>query len=80
MQRDRILIVEDDTFLRDGLMELLERENYQPVAADSLQSARSMLAEADYSLILLDVMLPDGTGFDFCSELREKGFFAPKEG
>ena len=77
MQRDRILIVEDDTFLRDGLMELLERENYQPVAADSLQSARSMLAEADYSLILLDVMLPDGTGFDFCSELREKGFFAP---
>lgn len=77
MQRDRILIVEDDAFLRDGLMELLERENYLPAAADSLQSARSMLAEADYSLILLDVMLPDGTGFDFCSELREKGFFAP---
>ena len=77
MQRDRILIVEDDTFLRDGLMELLERENYLPAAADSLQSARSLLAEADYSLILLDVMLPDGTGFDFCSELREKGVSAP---
>ena len=77
MQRDRILIVEDDAFLRDGLMELLERENYLPAAADSLQSARLMLAETDYSLILLDVMLPDGTGFDFCAELRENGFSAP---
>ncbi|MBQ6163201.1 MAG: response regulator transcription factor [Clostridia bacterium] len=77
MQRDRILIVEDDAFLRDGLMELLERENYLPAAADSLQFARSLLAEADYSLILLDVMLPDGMGFDFCSELRESGFSAP---
>ena len=36
MQRDRILIVEDDAFLRDGLMELLERENYLPAAAGRL--------------------------------------------
>ena len=77
MQRDKILIVEDDAFLRDGLMELLERENYLPAAADSLQSARLLMGEADYSLILLDVTLPDGTGFDFCSELRKKGFSAP---
>ena len=77
MRRDRILIVEDDAFLRDGLMELLERESYLPAAADSLRSARWLLAESDYSLILLDVMLPDGTGFDFCSELRENGFSAP---
>ena len=77
MSKKRIMIVEDDAFLRDGLMELLERENYLPAAADSLQFARSLLAEADYSLILLDVMLPDGMGFDFCSELRESGFSAP---
>ena len=77
MQQDKILIVEDDAFLRDGLVELLERENYLPAAADSLQSARTLLAEADYSLILLDVMLPDGTGFDFCTELRANGFSAP---
>ncbi|MBQ6419516.1 MAG: response regulator transcription factor [Clostridia bacterium] len=77
MQRDKILIVEDDAFLRDGLVELLERESYLPAAADSLQSARTLLIETDFSLILLDVMLPDGTGFNFCAELRENGFSAP---
>ena len=77
MPQERILIVEDDAFLRDGLTELLARENYLPAAADSLQSARALLTETDYSLILLDVMLPDGTGFDFCTELRANGFFAP---
>lgn len=77
MRQDKILIVEDDAFLRDGLMELLERENYLPAVADSLQSAQSLLTETDFSLILLDVMLPDGTGFDFCTELRANGFSAP---
>ncbi len=77
MQRNRILIVEDDAFLRDGLMELLARENYLPAAADSLQCARTLLAEASFSLILLDVMLPDGTGFEFCAELRADGFSTP---
>ena len=77
MQRERILIVEDDAFLRDGLTELLEREGYWPAAADSLQSARALLAGLSFSLILLDVMLPDGTGFDFCTELRADGFSAP---
>lgn len=77
MQGDRILIVEDDAFLRDGLTELLRREDYLPTAAESLQAARALLAETDYALMLLDVMLPDGTGFDFCAELRENGFAAP---
>ena len=77
MQGDRILIVEDDAFLRDGLTELLRREEYLPTAAESLQAARALLAETSFSLILLDVMLPDGTGFDFCAELRENGFTAP---
>lgn len=77
MQRDRILIVEDDAFLRDGLTELLAREGYLPAAADALASARAMIANTPFSLVLLDVMLPDGTGFDFCSELRANGFSAP---
>ena len=77
MQGDRILIVEDDAFLRDGLTELLEREGYFPVAAASLQAARRRLTEGKTALVLLDVMLPDGTGFDFCAELRENGFTAP---
>lgn len=77
MQRAKILIVEDDAFLRDGLTELLAREDYLPAAADSLQAARTLLAQTSFSLILLDVMLPDGTGFDFCTELRANGVSAP---
>ena len=77
MQRDRILIVEDDAFLRDGLTELLAREGYLPAAADALASARAMIANTPFSLVLLDVMLPDGTGFEFCAELRANGFSAP---
>ena len=71
MRGDRILIVEDDAFLRDGLTELLEREGYRPVAAASLQAARTRLTEQEAALVVLDVMLPDGTGFDFCAELRD---------
>ena len=77
MRQDRILIVEDDAFLRDGLQELLKREGYLPVAADTLRSARAQLAGASFALVLLDVLLPDGTGFDFCTELRANGFSAP---
>ena len=77
MAGETILIVEDDAFLRDGLTELLEREGYLPVTADSLRTAREQLRAARVSLLLLDVMLPDGTGFDFCAELREAGFAAP---
>ncbi len=77
MSDHQILIVEDDVFLRDGLAELLEREGWLPFAADTLRGARSLLAEKEFSLVILDVMLPDGTGFDFCSQLRSNGFSAP---
>lgn len=77
MPLKRILIVEDDAFLRDGLVSLLEREGYAPVPADSLRDAREKLDGATVSLILLDVMLPDGTGFDLCSQLRAAGCDTP---
>ena len=77
MPQERILIVEDDAFLRDGLTELLAREGYQPAAADALAPAGAMIAKEPFSLVLLDVMLPDGTGFDFCAKLRSQGFAAP---
>ena len=77
MPLKRILIVEDDAFLRDGLVSLLEREGYAPVPADSLRGASKKLDGARVSLILLDVMLPDGTGFDLCARLRAAGCDTP---
>ena len=68
-----ILLVEDDAFLRDGLKEMLEKEDYAVDVAPCIADAKEALSYAIYSLIILDVMLPDGDGFSFCAELRTGG-------
>lgn len=70
--RAKILLVEDDAFLRDGLCEMLEKEGYGVTAVSTILDARSKITEG-YNLVILDVMLPDGNGFDFCTEIRESG-------
>lgn len=65
-----ILIVEDDTFLRDGLVELLEKEGYEATAAENARTAREYLNTIDFGLVILDVRLPDGRGLDICREIR----------
>ena len=56
------MLVEDDAYLREGLLDLLSREGYLPDAAADLAEAREKLKQASYRLTILDVMLPDGTG------------------
>ena len=73
-----IFLVEDDTTLRKGLTELMEREGYQVTAAASGSEARShadALARAD--AILLDIMLPDVDGIQLCREWRKQGKVTP---
>lgn len=67
---ETILVVEDDIFLRDGLTEMLKKEGYSPISADSCGKAREIIKNNSLQLIILDVMLPDGNGFDLCRELR----------
>lgn len=74
---NRIFILEDDIFLRDGLCEMLEKENYTVTSTDTCKEARKILESESFSLIILDVMLPDGSGFDLCSELRTMGYSTP---
>ena len=50
----------------------LENEGYSVHCADSVQTAAFMLEECIPDLVLLDVMLPDGDGMDFCKILRQK--------
>ena len=64
-----ILLVEDDFALAMGTEYALQAEGYEVIHAGNLKKARGMLA-GKLDLILLDVMLPDGTGFDFCKEVR----------
>ena len=61
----RILIIEDDEALNTGLSFDLEAENYEIVSAFSLEEGRNILTEQTFDLILLDVNLPDGNGFQF---------------
>lgn len=72
----KILLVEDDFALAMGTEYALQAEGYIVVHAGNLASAREALAQ-DFDLILLDVMLPDGTGYELCKEIRQKNILVP---
>lgn len=75
---DKILLVEDDQALAMGTEYSLKAEGYLVVIARNIEEARQQIEnDGDISLILLDVMLPDGTGFEFCREIRERGMTVP---
>lgn len=67
----RILMVEDDFALAMGTEYALASEGYEVATAGNLAQAREKFDDS-VALVLLDVMLPDGTGFEFCKELRER--------
>lgn len=71
-----ILLIEDDFALAMGTEYALQAEGYTVIHAGNIADARKSL-EQQLDLILLDVMLPDGTGFDFCKEVRAKGHQVP---
>lgn len=67
-----ILLVEDDSDIMQINQSFLEKEGYTVHCADSVKSASFMLEECVPDLVLLDMMLPDGDGMDFCKILRQK--------
>ena len=67
-----ILLVEDDSDIMRVNRTFLENEGYTVHCADSVQKAEFQLEECVPDLVLLDVMLPDGDGMDFCAILRKK--------
>lgn len=71
-----ILLVEDDYALAMGTEYTLKAEGYTVFRASTLQEAKTLLDE-NVDLILLDVMLPDGSGYDFCRYVREMENFVP---
>lgn len=73
----KIFILEDDVFLRDGLCEILQKEGYDTTCACCCVQAEEALENANFNLIILDVMLPDGNGFDLCRRIRESGCNTP---
>ena len=71
-----ILLVEDDTALREGLTELFAREGYIVKSAASVAEARERL-NGSTELVVLDVSLPDGDGVSLCREWRAAGIAQP---
>lgn len=68
--RNNILIIDDDDDLSFVITDMLEGYGYNVTAAVSAQEAFDLLAERSFDLILLDINLPDATGFEVCKELR----------
>ncbi len=66
----KILIVEDDSTIAFGVKYALEQEGFNVDIAKDLKEARDNISNNNYNIILLDVMLPDGTGYDLCKEIR----------
>ena len=75
----RVLVVEDEQHLADGLRFNLEAEGYDATVADTGERALELLAERPngFDVVVLDVMLPGKDGFTVMSELREGGQYVP---
>lgn len=65
-----ILIIDDDKDLSFIISEMLTSYGYNVTCAGSCEEAFDLLSDRKFSLILLDINLPDGTGFDICAQLR----------
>lgn len=66
----QILIIEDDIALNNGIMLSLKQKDYSFTQCFSLKEAREKLKDNIYQLVLLDINLPDGSGYNLCMELR----------
>ncbi len=70
MEGKRILIIDDDKDLSMLILDMLEDKGYQAQIVNNLGEAYLTLEQKQFHLILLDINLPDGIGFEFCKELR----------
>ena len=73
----RVLIVEDDPHLAGLLRDGLRAQRIDPTLAGTFPEGLTQARAGDYAVIVLDVRLPGGTGFDLCGELRRRGVTTP---
>lgn len=69
----KILIVEDEKELRKALVDSLQKEQFVVETAEDYTTASEKIAIYDYDCILLDIMLPDGSGLELLREIKEPG-------
>lgn len=69
----RIIVVEDDIYMREELIDLLNKAGYEALAISNFENTVSKLLELAPDLILLDINLPYKSGFEICKSLKAKG-------
>ena len=67
----KILLVEDNEAIQKGLKYSLEQEKFVVELASDVKTAKDKLAKSEFNLIILDVMLPDGSGFELCRDIKK---------
>ena len=70
MRRARILTIDGETDVLALNRKHLEPQGYEVACAKTLAEARAAIYEAPPDLVMLDVLMPDGCGYDFCAEVR----------
>jgi DNA-binding response OmpR family regulator len=75
-EKQTIMIVDDDAFVRRPLEFILEEEGFQPILACDGEECLQMVAEVRPDLIFLDVMMPGRDGFDVCRTLKNDPTYA----
>ena len=68
----KILLIEDNEAIIMGLKYSLEQENFQVISAKTAKESKEKLDNKSIDIVLLDVSLPDGNGFEICKEIKEK--------
>jgi DNA-binding response OmpR family regulator len=77
MKTWKLLLVEDDNSIALLLKYGLDHEGFEVVRAENITTARMYMAQQDFHIVVLDIQLPDGNGFDYCRELRDAGIKLP---
>ena len=67
----KTLLLEDDLSLVNGLTFAFHKQGYELDVAQTIVGANTLWADGKYDLLVLDVSLPDGTGFEFCKKVRQ---------
>lgn len=68
----KILLIEDDSNLALGLKYSLKEEGFEVIHAENIYNGKENFQNQTSDLILLDIMLPDGNGYEFCKWIRER--------
>lgn len=67
----KILLIEDDIYLEKNMRLMLEKGGYEVSVASTVAGAKHHMEQFNADMYLIDIMLPDGNGFELCQYIRE---------